>query len=242
MNAGERVKKRKIAVILLAVFLVIAGVIYSLNYVYQVNSSMPVMGNVMPKRQVVIDPGHGGEDGGAESNSLIEKEINLDISLILEKMLKVSGFDVIMTRTEDVSIYDTDAKGTRSKKRSDILNRLAIANENPDAILISVHQNKFSQSKYWGAQMFYGKENEFSKELAQQLQTSFVQLLQQGNKREIKPITSDVYLIKHAKIPAVLTECGFLSNPQEAKKLASDEYKKQVDFAIYNGILQFYKT
>lgn len=234
--------KKKIAFLLAGLFGLAAVVLGSVLYIYQVNRAIPVTGAAVPKKQVVIDPGHGGEDGGAQANSLIEKEVNLDISRSLEQMLKASGFEVIMTRTDDVSIYDTDKKSLRNKKRSDILNRLAIANDNPEAVMVSIHQNKFSQSKYWGAQMFYGKENEWSKELAQSIQTSFVALLQPDNKREIKPITSDVYLIKHAKTPAVLAECGFLSNPDEAKKLKDENYKRKVAFTLYKGILDFYQN
>lgn len=197
--------------------------------------------NEMPQRQVIIDPGHGGEDGGAVANSLVEKDINLDISLTLADLLRAAGFDVILTRSEDISIYNEDKKSLRNKKRSDLMNRLAIANENPNAIMISIHQNKFSQTQYSGAQMFYGIKNEWSKELAKKIQESFVQNLQPNNTRTIKPITSRVYLIYHAKPASVLVECGFLSNPQEAKKLADENYKKQVAFTIFGGILNFYQ-
>ncbi len=194
----------------------------------------------LPKRQIVIDPGHGGEDGGAQANGVTEKDVNLAISLALSDLLKEAGFDVILTRTEDVSIYDESAKSLRNKKRSDILKRLQIANDNPNAIMVSVHQNKFSQSKYSGAQMFYGDENVWSKPLAESLQQSFVTLLQPNNTRVIKPITSSVYLINNAKIPAVLCECGFLSNAEEAKSLSDPDYQQKAAFAIYSGILRFY--
>lgn len=197
--------------------------------------------NSFPNKQIVIDPGHGGEDGGAVANDLVEKDLNLEISLILADMLRESGFEVILTRDSDISIYDEGEQSLKNKKRSDIMNRLKLANENPSSIFVSIHQNKFEESKYSGAQMFYGLKNEFSKPLALSLQKSIVNMLQPNNNREIKPITSSVYLINNASSPAVLCECGFLSNSDEAKLLSNKEYQSKISFAIMNGILNFYK-
>lgn len=230
-------KTRYRAVIAVAlVAAVVCGTVHYIDRTAQVGTKPAI------ERQIVIDAGHGGEDGGAEGlYNLVEKNINLSIALKLRDMLALSGFDVIMTRTEDVSIYDDSANTTREKKRSDILKRLEIANSNPNAMMVSVHQNKFEQSKYSGAQMFYGLENELSQPLADCLQKRFVANIQPDNARQIKPITSSVYLIHKAKIPAVLAECGFLSNPDEAAKLSTEEYQSQVAFTLYCGILEFYE-
>ena len=231
-------KRWWIPAIMLLLILTVIGCIW---FIQQNGQIAPTSASVVPQRQVVIDAGHGGEDGGATANGVVEKDINLSIALSLADMLRAAGFDVIMTRTEDVSIYDESAKSLKDKNRSDILNRLKIANENPNAIMVSVHQNKFEQSRYSGAQMFYGKNNEWSKPLAECIQQSFIDQIQPNNTRVIKPITSSVYLINNAQTPAVLVECGFLSNQEEAAKLSDDTYQKQVAFTIFTGILSFYQ-
>lgn len=234
------VKKGKyfLSLIVGTLILIVIGCIY---FIYHNGQVTPVSVSGMPQRQVVVDAGHGGEDGGATANGVVEKDINLSISLELADLLENAGFDVVMTRTEDVSIYDENVKSLKAKKRSDILNRLEIANNNPNAIMVSVHQNKFEQSRYSGAQMFYGTENEWSKPLAESIQQSFIDQIQPNNTRVIKPVTSSVYLIHHAQTPAVLVECGFLSNHEEAAKLADDTYQRQVAFTIFTGILSFYQ-
>lgn len=219
-----------------------AALILAFSFISWHGMIAPVSILPTPLRQIVIDPGHGGEDGGAQTSNLSEKDINLSISNILADMMREAGFEVILTRTEDVSIYDESSAGLRNKKRSDIMNRLKIANDNPDAIMVSIHQNKFPQSQYYGAQMFYGKKNEWSKPLAESLQQSIVGMLQPENTRMIKPITKSVYLINNAKSPAVLCECGFLSNPAEGAKLADPTYQKQMAFAIKTGVLNFYNN
>ena len=224
-----------IALILLACFL-------SIMYIFNNGSYVPVFVKSKTSRQVVIDPGHGGEDGGAVVGDVFEKDINLKISKILKELLEVSGFQTIMTRAEDVSIYDQGSDSLRKKKCSDLINRLKIANENENAIFVSIHQNKFPQSKYWGAQVFYGGKNENSKELAENLQNNIVEMLQPNNKRNIKPVKDNVYLIYNAKTPAVLCECGFMSNKDEMALLKDENYQKKIAFSIYAGILKFYNS
>lgn len=218
------------------IFVMLAAIVF----VNQKGRYSPIYNSSLPNRQVIVDPGHGGEDGGATDNNIVEKDINLDISLILADLLKESGFEVILTRDSDISIYDESEKSLRNKKRSDIMNRLKIANENPSAVFVSVHQNKFGESKYSGAQVFYGEKNEWSKPLAQSIQTSIVSLIQPQNTRLIKPITKSVYLINNAKPPAVLCECGFLSNSEEASLLSNPDYQRKMAFSILNGIINFY--
>lgn len=192
-------------------------------------------------RTIVIDPGHGGEDGGATGVSrLMEKDINLDIALQLQKLLQVSGYRVVMTRTTDISINDDNLDTVRERKVSDLHNRLKIVEAQEDCILVSIHQNHFTSSRYSGAQMFYATKNSQSKVLAENIKARVVGLLQPENKRETKPATNSIYLLWNAKVPAVVVECGFLSNESEAEKLNNKLYRQQMAFAIYNGILDYY--
>ena len=220
--------------------LILISLIFSVIYIAHNGNYIPTFVKTATPRQVVIDAGHGGEDGGAVVGNICEKDINLKIARILKELLDISGFETIMTRDEDVSIYDEGSKSLRRKKRSDIVNRLEIANKNPNSIFVSIHQNKFPQTKYWGAQVFYGLKDENSKSLAENIQNNIIYMIQPENKRNIKPICGDVYLIKNATVPAVLCECGFMSNAKEMTLLLSPEYQKKMAFSIYIGILQFY--
>lgn len=188
---------------------------------------------------VVIDAGHGGEDSGAVANSVLEKDINLEIALKLRDMLKASGIEVKMIRESDVSIYDTASGTIRERKVSDLKNRVKIVNNNKKNILVSIHQNKFEQSKYSGAQMFYSANNDKSQILAENIRKSITGLIQPENKRELKNGGSDIYLLNKATVPAVIVECGFISNEEEAKNLSNEEYQSKMAFAIYCGILEY---
>lgn len=193
------------------------------------------------KPTIVIDAGHGGEDGGATSETgLIEKDVNLHIALTLQKLFLQSGFKVTMTRTEDTAIYDSNADSLREKKVSDIHNRSKLVNENDNNMLISIHQNKFEQSKYSGAQIFYSDNNPLSSKLAEAVRLSVTGLLQNNNTRQCKSSTEGVYILKNATVPAILVECGFLSNPQEEKLLKTETYRNQLAFAIFSGFIEFY--
>ncbi len=185
---------------------------------------------------VVIDAGHGGEDSGAVDNGLYEKDINLNIALMLRDMLEINGYDVVMTRDSDRSIYDDSANTTREKKVSDLKNRVSIINRDSRQILVSIHQNKFEQPQYFGTQLFYASQVKDSEILAEQIRSSVTGLLQPDNKRELKPADDSIYILKQAEVPSVIVECGFLSNAEEAKKLSQRDYQQQMAFAIYCGI------
>ncbi len=192
------------------------------------------------KQTVIIDAGHGGIDGGAVGfNDVIEKNINLSISQKLKSMLELNGYNVVMTRDDDVSIHDSDAVTTREKKSSDLNNRMKIIKKYEDAYFVSIHQNYFEQSQYWGTQIFYGPQNEDSEKLASILQDNFRTYLQPENEREIKQAQDNIYLIYYSKLPTVLVECGFISNPDEAEKLQDDDYQNKIAFIIFNSILQY---
>ncbi len=192
-----------------------------------------------PENIVVIDAGHGGEDGGASANGVLEKNINLPIALKLRDMLKSAGYQVVMTRDTDISIYDSTASTVREKKVSDMKNREKIINSSDKNILLSIHQNKFEQSKYSGTQIFYSKNDPESAVLAESIRRSVTGMLQPENKRELKADNNSIYILKTAKVPAVIVECGFLSNPDEAAKLSSDKYQNEMAFAIFCGFLEY---
>ncbi len=192
---------------------------------------------------IIIDAGHGGEDGGAVGiDGIVEKDINLKIALKLEDYLEACGYKVIMTRNKDKAIYSEDAKTLREKKRSDLRNRIGIISENKkeNTIFVSIHQNKFPSEKYCGTQIFYSVNDEKSLELANKIKDSVVGLIQPQNDREIKPANSKIFLLHKASIPAVIVECGFLSNPEEARKLKNDEYQNKIAFSIYCGIISYF--
>ena len=179
----------------------------------QIQQSEPTLASYSATPIVIIDAGHGGMDGGAMGvDGQIEKEINLSIALKLDTMLRAYGFETILTRNSDVSIHSADAKTVRQQKSSDLKNRLKLLEDTSSGILISIHQNKYSQSSACGTQVFYGRNCPESKELAEMLQKTITGYLQPENKREIKQATKDIYLLYQATKPAVMVECGFLSN------------------------------
>lgn len=193
-----------------------------------------------PLPTIVLDAGHGGIDSGCVSvNGTEEKDINLSIMLKLRDMLEVTGLRVEVTRDTDRSIHDTGVTGLGNQKKSDMKNRLDIVNSFDDAVFVSIHQNQFTDPKYSGAQMFYPAESEESEHLAAIMQGNFAALLQPDNTREIKPVGTEIYLLHNAECPAVMAECGFLSNPEEAAKLESDEYQTMVAFTVYKSLCDY---
>ncbi len=189
--------------------------------------------------RVLIDPGHGGEDGGAVSNDgVMEKDINLSISTYLKNYLELSGCAVDMTRTYDTACGDTSLATLEERHRSDMTTRLAMYNDDYD-LVISIHQNKFTQEQYSGAQIFYSANDERSQQLAECLRNAIVGFLQPTNERELKEAGTDIYLLNNSENPAVLAECGFLSNVEETAKLVTEEYQKQMAFSIYCGTMEY---
>lgn len=216
---------------LLAVSMVFAIDLYYVNTLASAAEDLPV---------IIIDAGHGGEDGGTQSESgILEKDINLSISLKVDAIFQLLGFETILVREGDYLIYDFSSTTISEKKVSDIHNRMAIMAANPNSIFLSIHQNYFEQSQYSGAQVFYSGNTEQSAIIAQYLQDSIVQTLQVDNTREIKQSTSDVYLLYNAATPAVMVECGFLSNEQEAQLLSDEYYQQQMSTAIVSGIINY---
>ncbi len=225
--------------ILMYCFLVIAAALI-ITFGYTASITVLSDASISSKPVIIIDAGHGGEDGGTQSSDgILEKDINLQISQKLNKVLKSDGFETVMVRDSDTLIYDDNCSTMRSKKSSDIHNRLALMKKYPNCIFLSIHQNYFSQSKYSGAQVFYRPEHEESRMLADSIQKSIVNSIQQDNTRQIKSCTSDVYLIHNAVGTAVMVECGFLSNTTEAENLNNDAYQQKMAHAIAMGLKNY---
>ena len=193
------------------------------------------------KPKIIVDAGHGGEDGGASVDGVLEKDINLSIAENIADMLTVSGCEVKTVRDEDISVYSDDADTLREKKTSDLNNRVSLFNSDPENIVVSIHQNKFEQTRYSGTQIFYSTNDPNSLELAECIRTAVVMLIQQDNTRELKPAGDDIFILKEARVPAVIVECGFLSNDAERELLIDDEYQKQLAYAISMGVLDYIK-
>lgn len=233
-----KIGKKSIIAIITAFLIILSAMLYltfMANFSAAEASSMPIT-----QKTVIVDAGHGGDDGGAIGiDGTVEKDINLDIALKLEKILKFYGFNVIMTRMQDVMTCDDGLDSLRKRKISDIHNRFELMRKNPDAIFISVHQNKFEDSSQHGTQVFYSGNDERSKELAEAIQTSVTLTLQRKNDRVVKKSGSGIYLLYHAKIPAVLVECGFISNSDEVKKLKDESYRMKLAILIADGLLKY---
>lgn len=186
---------------------------------------------------LIIDAGHGGVDGGAVSCSgVTEGTINLQIALKLEDLAHLLGVETMMIRRTDCSVY-TQGDTIASKKVSDLKERVRMVNETENAVVVSIHQNYFSDSKYWGAQVFYAPVNG-SKIFAEILQSSMIRVLNPGSKRAVKP-ADGIYLMQNINAPGVLVECGFLSNREEESRLRNHEYQCKLAAVIVCGYLEY---
>lgn len=203
---------------------------------------LPASANANNVPVIIIDPGHGGFDGGAVAlDGTVEKNINLKISLSLASLLKASGYQVIMTRDTDTSTESNTDDTIGHRKKSDLKNRLDLMGKYPDSIFVSVHLNKFTTSAARGSQVFFSGNNDDSMALGEMIQKSVREKLQNENNRVIKKATSSTYLLHNATIPAVLVECGFLSNQKELALLKDDEYQNKIAFCIFCGINNYFK-
>ena len=221
-------------------YCIIATVLAGLIFVNVGKSDTVTSSQTQDTPLIVLDAGHGGQDGGAVAkDGTQEQYINLDITLKLNEILTKDGYRTLLTRTDNNSIHDADAKTTREQKVSDIHNRLKIVEANPGCLFVSVHQNYYTESQYSGAQVFYSPNAPESSQLAQCIQSSIVSSLQPGNNRQIKESGSSIYILYHATEPAVLVECGFLSNPEETAKLNEESYRQQMAQAIADGIERY---
>ena len=196
------------------------------------------LGNI--DKQVKTYADHGGMDGGCSSaDGTTEKGINLSIMMTVHDMCKVFGYEVEATRKTDISIHDKGVTGIGNQKRSDMDNRLALFNKYDNSICISIHQNLFTDPQYSGAQMFFSDTHPRNEEFAGIMQQKFRTNLQPDNNRETKLCGKELYLCYFCNNPTLMIECGFMSNPEEAAKLKTPEYQKQVGFTIFNGMNDF---
>lgn len=194
------------------------------------------------KRTVIIDAGHGGEDCGAIGVSgVYEKDLNLTIATELGALLSENGFAVVYTRTDDALLYTEEENVYGIRKISDLKNRCKIGAEYPNALFISIHMNSYKSSVCTGAQVYYSEKNTDSYTLATNVQSSIKSRLQNDNNRLTKPGKS-IYLLENLNNPAILIECGFLTNPSECEKLNEKEYQKELSFSILCGIIDYVKN
>lgn len=185
-------------------------------------------------KTIIIDSGHGGKDSGTISNNIEEKNINLEITYILKEQLEQKGAVVLLTRTTD---SDLSNPSSSRRKKSDFDNRIAIINNSNANIYLSIHQNNYSNSKYYGPQVFYTTKNSKNEQLAQTIQKKLNNLSKTN--RKIK-ITTNTYMYNKLNIPGVLIECGFLSNPNELQKLTNKTYQKELSISITNALIDYF--
>ncbi len=187
---------------------------------------------------VIIDAGHGGPDGGAvAADGTLEKDLNLDIALRLKDYFEASGFYVEMTRYDDLEIINWES----FNKVQDMDSRVVLMNSFPNSVTVSIHQNKFSDERVCGAQVFYSENNEESKRLARCIQQGIARDIQPENSREIKPGNENSCILSLAQSEAVIVECGFLSNPEDLSLLKNEEYRSKLAFSIYASVLEYLK-
>lgn len=211
-----------------AFFIVAAPFIY-----YPGNETTAVSSSGIYENNIILlDAGHGGEDGGAIGvGGIIEKDLNLAITLKTAEFFNLLGYDVEFTRETDKMTCDEGLKTQRERKVSDIKNRLSQIEKSPCLCSVSIHQNIFG-GEAKGAQVFYGGNNPESKLLAETVQNGISSLLQPENNRIVKQSTKDIYILYNTKKPAILVECGFISNNSEAALLKDENYQNKMAFAI----------
>jgi len=197
------------------------------------------MGDKNENPVVVIDAGHGGKDAGAISaNNALEKDINLSIAVRLKSLLEQNSVTVVMTREEDKDLASEHAS---SRKNEDLRARAGLIEASSPVLMVSVHQNSYPEEEVSGAQVFYYSGSESGKALATMVQNSLKKEIDDENHRVAKA-NREYYLLKRAICPAVLVECGFLSNPVEAALLETEEYQEKIAFAIHLGIMEYINT
>ena len=203
--------------------MIILGGIYNIKA-----TSLPLLGHTF-----YLDPGHGGVDPGSLYKDIYEKDINLDICIKIKEKLEQLGAIVYMTRYGD---YDLSYINSSSRKKSDLNNRAKIINESNADMYISIHLNSVTSTTWHGAQVFYDKRSEISKQIAESIQEQFKLSLDRSIKA---PSPGDYFMLKCSDAPSVIVECGFLSNVEEEKLLLSPEYQDKIIDAIFKGIVNF---
>ena len=230
------IKLKNLILILTVVIVSIVG----MNLFLQQNKKIETMSSTF-QQLIVIDAGHGLPDGGATNGEIYESNLNLMIAQKLQEELEERGYEIIMTRETENNIADSDKQSSLSQmKQSDLTNRVTIINESGADFCISIHLNKFENAKYWGWQTFYHEPSEAGKKLAKCIQENIGQVISKENKRTPLKIEG-IKIVDKTNIPVVIVECGFISNPEEAKLLQDETYQNQLVEGIANGVEAFYE-
>lgn len=225
----KKVSRKKVLASCLAILLIGGCIVKKVNSGVTRPTLAPARGREL---QLILDAGHGGEDGGAVSLSgVAESGINLSIVLKIDQLLGFYGICPYLIRESDISLHEPEADTLRKKKVSDLKNRVTMIENTENAVVISIHQNTFPNQAYHGAQVFYREEGE-SIVLAELLQKTLRSNVDQENERAPAKISDSIYLMQHISCPAVLVECGFLSNPAEEQKLLTAEYQTKLAVCV----------
>ena len=246
MKKTESCKTKKHLVYVVLAIILVASLTIFIKHIHTddtSNDTFPKETEKFVYPTVIIDAGHGGEDGGAVgADGTLEKELNLAVASKLAQMLDSADVQTRLTRTDDRLLYDPNADYQGRKKALDMQARLSVANEYTDAVFISIHMNSFPSSKYSGLQVYYSENSPMSQKLAQMVQSTVKQKLQANNNRAIKPSDGNIFLLEKICYPCILIECGFLSNPEECSQLSSEEYQNRLSLAIYDSIMEYFNT
>ena len=231
-------KRKLTAGAMIPVYLAVCAAVLLLTAMGNRTVTVIAMSAPVPDRHcIIIDAGHGDPDGGAVScTGVFESGINLQISRRLSDLFRLLGYDTRMVRETDSSVY-TQGDTIGEKKVSDLKERARIVSETENAILLSIHQNHYTDSRYGGAQMFWA-DTDGSRELAEGLQEAFVTHLNPGSNRAAKKCQG-IWLMEHVECPAVLVECGFLSNPAEEAKLRDAAYQQNICCVIVSSLSEY---
>ena len=195
--------------------------------------NLPLSGKI-----IVLDAGHGGMDGGASAENVLEKEISLAVTLKIRDYLQEQGALVLMTRESDMDLADEDTKGIRNRKQEDLHNRVTFINESNADLFLSIHLNSIPSKRWKGAQTFYTGRFEENERVAKFIQTEIIRNLE-NTSREAKTI-DQVYVMSNAKKPGALVEIGFLSNNEERENLIKESYQEKIAAAVYKGVLRYF--
>ncbi len=234
------IQARQLLAALVLTIMLLLGIINLCLFSKPLSEDVFYAGITMPS--VLIDPGHGGLDGGASSpGGLIEAPLNLDISLRLRDLFAFIGIQSVLTREDDRSLGYREELSIRENKRADLNARLACSQSYPEQPFLSIHLNKYVQPEYKGAQVFYSPNHAESLTLASCLQEALRKGLDPSNDRRAKLTPESVYLMQHIAAPAVTIECGFLSNPEETAMLRTPEYRKKIAASICCGYTEYLK-
>jgi N-acetylmuramoyl-L-alanine amidase len=244
MEANMIVLIRKKNFLLVGLLLLFSITVFSIGFA--VDYSTPVTGEpvALPSRTIILDAGHGGEDPGAVSDysNIREKEINLDMALMVKDLLEKDSYKVILTRDADVLEYSAEAKNIIQKRKEDLLRRKKIMDESNADIVVSIHLNKFPQTQYHGAQTFFPPNSPESQKLATEIQNSIRLNVDNANERAALVKKDPIIILKNLKTTTVVVECGFLSNADEEKRLGSKDYQQKIASAIKLGIDGYFKN